>query len=269
MKKFMGILLLLILLGGGGFFFGWAQFPVAPGAYGVMRSKTHGTDPELIQAGEFRWVWYKLIPTNVEILSFTLPKISRSIENRGSLPSGQVYAALAGMEIDFDWQVEGNLSFFLKPESLPSLVEREHIQGEEELRIYTGVLGDRIESFIVNRLRSYGEEGKLEKLLDSGGSVELTADIEKSFPEAGDISWGIKAVRFPDFALYRSLRSLYDDYLERQRASLKPGLEETAEKQISSRLRFDELEKYGKLLSQYPVLLRYLALEKGVSPLED
>jgi hypothetical protein len=266
MKKFMGILLLLILLGGAGFFFGWAQFPLALGAYGVMRSKTHGTDPEVIKGGEFRWVWYKLIPTNVEILSFTLPKISRSIENRGSLPSGQVYAALAGMAVDFGWQVEGSLSFTLKPESLPSLVEREHISGQEELGIYTGILGDRIESFIVDRLRSYGEEGKLEKLLESGGSGNLDAGIENAFPQAGDISWGIKTVRFPDFALYYSLKALYDDYLERQRASLKPGMEETAERQISSRLRFDELEKYGKLLTQYPVLLRYLALEKGFPP---
>jgi len=34
---------------------------------------------------------------------------------------------------------------------------------------------------------------------------------------------------------------------------------------MESQLRFEELGKYGELLTKYPILLDYMALEKGES----
>ena len=34
------------------------------------------------------------------------------------------------------------------------------------------------------------------------------------------------------------------------------------ETRVASSIRLDELEKYGELLTKYPILLQYLALEK-------
>jgi hypothetical protein len=266
-KKFFAALVILIILGGAGFFFGWVQFSVPPGAYGVMRSKTHGPDPRIIREGEFRWVWYKLIPTNVKIETFTLNRVNRTVKSSGLLPSGNIYASLAGLEADFSWEVSGKFSFSLNPEALPSLVIRENISGEEDLRTLEKDLADRMEAYILRLLSSYGEdETKIEALLVSGSLPELAESIEKAFPETEGFSCLIQAARYPDYALYRSVRSLYEDYLGQQEITLRSDLTGEAENRINSRLRLDELSKYGELLTRYPVLLQYLAMEKGLAP---
>ncbi|MCL2234031.1 MAG: hypothetical protein FWB99_13265, partial [Treponema sp.] len=128
MKKFLLFLLFLTGIGGAGFFFGWAQLTVPPGSYGVLRSKTHGLDTQVIREGEFRWLWYKLIPTNVTVSTYTLGPVTRSIRSSGSLASGQVYAALAGVDADFSWEISGEISFSIRPEALPELTLRENLR---------------------------------------------------------------------------------------------------------------------------------------------
>ena len=119
MKKFLVVLLFLALLGGTVFFLGWTHLTVPPGSYGVMQSKTHGLDPEVIRDGEFRWLWYKVLPTNVDVSVFTIGPVRRVIESSGNLSSGDIYAALVGITENFSWEVSGEFSFSLKPEALP------------------------------------------------------------------------------------------------------------------------------------------------------
>jgi hypothetical protein len=267
MKKFFLLLFFLILLGGAGFFFGWAQFSVPPGSYGVMRSKTHGIDPQIIREGEFRWVWYKLIPANVTIEVFSLNKVSRTITGSGVLPSGGVYASLAGVLADFSWEISGRFSFAIKGEALPALAASENIRSDEDLRIYENGLADRIEAHILDFLNSGSKDSdKMEALMVSGSLPELVESVNRSFPEAEGFNCLIRNTRYPDYALYRSLRSLYEDYLGRQELSFRTILSGEAESRTLSRQRLDELSKYGELLTRYPVLLQYLALEKGIYP---
>jgi hypothetical protein len=267
MKRFFVILLVLIILGGAGVFFGWAQLPVPPGAYGVMRSKTHGVDPQIIREGEFRWVWYKLIPTNVKTEVFSLNKISRSIKTSGILPSGDVYASLSGLSADFSWEISGQFSFNIKSEALPSLVASGDIASGEDLETYENMLADRIEAHILDFLVSYSEDsGKMEAIMVSGSVPELAESVNRTFPEIEGFSCLIRSTRYPDYALYRSVRSLYEDYLKQQELSFRTILSGEAESRTLSRQRLDELSKYGELLTRYPVLLQYMAMEKGLDP---
>ena len=267
MKKFIVFILFLIIIGGVGFFFGWAQLKVPPGSYGVIRSKTHGVDPRIIREGEFRWVWYKLIPTNAEILIFSPETISRSLRSTGSLPSGTLYASLAGLEADFSWEISGEFTFSIRADTLPSLVSKENINTQEDLASLENEYGRRIEALVLKRLTSYGEDGnKMGALLFSLPNPELTREIEGAFPELEHISCRVQAVRFPDYGLYQSVRNLYYEYLAHQQKILEEDVARDAETRIITRLRLDELEKYGEILSKYPVLIEYLALEKGLLP---
>jgi hypothetical protein len=54
-------------------------------------------------------------------------------------------------------------------------------------------------------------------------------------------------------------------FMTRQGELLKTDISASAERHLSARLRSDELEKYGELLTKYPVLLQYLALEGGAA----
>ena len=268
MKKFLVFLVVLVALSGAVFFLGWAHLTVPPGMFGVMRSKIYGLDSQIIQDGEFRWLWYKLIPTNVEISVYTLGPVRHSYRNSGSLPSGQVYTALSGLDADFSWEVAGEFSFSLKPEALPEITTREYISDDDGLRRAEQDIAARIENLILDRLRAYADnedEEKLESLILAGSLPDLNREIERAFPQIENLSCTIRTVRYPDFALYRSVKVLYREYLERQSAVLNTEVIQEAERRINSRVRIDELTRYGELLTRYPVLLDYLVLEKDLT----
>ncbi|MDR3167514.1 MAG: hypothetical protein LBT93_06185 [Treponema sp.] len=264
MKKLWIVLFFIIILGAGAFFFGWAQLTVPPGSYGVMRSKTHGVDPELIREGKFRWVWYKLIPTNVVITSFSLERIQVSLQFEGTLPSATVYTSLSGLTVDFSYKLNGSLSCTLKPGALPSLIAVKNIKDEADLRAYEDSLAGEIRNFAIQQIRSYAEkEENIEALLGFESATRLQNDIAGAFPDIENLSCSIYAAHLPDITLYHSVEALYKDYLERQRSLLQPEINLQADKHLASLLRFDELTKYGELLTKYPVLLQYLAIENN------
>ncbi|MDR2101381.1 MAG: hypothetical protein LBP43_02295 [Treponema sp.] len=267
MRKLLGILVVIIILGGVVFFFGWVQLAVPPGFYGVLRSKTHGVDKGLIREGEFRWVWYRLIPTNTEITLFSPVSVERPLEIGGVLPSGEIYAAFAGIAADFSYKVEGSFSFTLKAGILPRLMEEEGISNQEDLLIYADKLASSVSLFVSQWFRQYGEdEINPEDLLRNGFPKPLEAEIRENFPEIDAFSGEIHGVRYPDFDLYYATRSLYEEYLSRQQEFLRREAAAAADDHISSQLRYDELAKYGELLTKYPLLLYYLAIERGVDP---
>ena len=267
MKKFLAFLFFLAALGGAGFFLGWAHLTVPPGSYGVMRSKTHGLDSETIRDGEFRWLWYKLIPTNVEISTYTVGPVRRSFRNSGSLPSGQVYLSVAGLEADFSWEVAGEFSFSLRPETLPEITARDSISDDAGLRRAEEDIAARIESLVLTRLRVFADsedETRLESLMLTGTLPDLNREIERAFPQIENLTCTIRTVRFPDFELYRSVKGLYRDYIQQQSAMLNPSVIRDAERRIESRARIDELTMYGELLTRFPILLEYLVIERDL-----
>ncbi|GHT71770.1 hypothetical protein FACS1894110_25330 [Spirochaetia bacterium] len=265
MKKFFAFLVVLLIVGGVGFFFGWAQLGVPSGSYGVMRSKTHGLDQRLIREGEFRWVWYKLIPTNVTIQVFTPNRVEKTFTLRGMLPSGDVYAAFSSLNVDFSYELSADLSFNVRADSLIPLVSEKNLAGQEDLSAFEAGLAADIEAFIPGQMEILASnEGEMASISGSGRSPALEEAIRGAFPQIENLSCRIQAATFPDFALYRQVRGIYEDFLAKQREYLSAGMEGGAEKQLDSRFRFDELARYGELLTKYPILLQYLAIENGV-----
>lgn len=263
MKKFFFVFFVLVVLAGLGFFFGWAQYRVPPGSYGVMRSKTHGLDRLPVREGRFRWIWYKLIPGNVEITLFRPERRDVSFSLEGTLPSAGVYASFAGIDADFSWSLSGSFSFSLDGDSLIPLIETRDIGNQEELNAWEDTLGDEIRGLILGYFGRMEEAG-MEEITGAGTSPALEAEIRAACPFIGDFSLHIREARFPDPALYRRIRGMFEDYLAGQQEFLSARLREKAENRAESRSRFDELDRYGELLTKYPVLLRYLALEKGL-----
>ncbi|GHV34107.1 hypothetical protein AGMMS4952_26430 [Spirochaetia bacterium] len=247
-------LLLVLILAGTAFFFGWAQLPVPPGSYGVLRSKTHGVDTALIREGEFRWVWYKLIPTNAQTMVFTLKPLTRQVRAAGNLPSAETYAAVAGIKADFSYELAATLSFTLKADTLPSLVRAGELSSQESLEEYEEKAANIIEQFSLEQLRAYAAEDTFLGGIPKDAAVRLAEDIRGAFPDIENLSCTIQQAKYPDLALYTMVRSVYEEYLGSQQAV-------QAERNLNVLFRFDELERYGELLTKYPVLLEYLALQ--------
>jgi hypothetical protein len=268
MKKLFGLLVVLIILAGAAFFFGWAQLPVPPGSYGVLRSKTHGLDQAVIRDGEFRWVWYKLVPTNVTTLIFSPARVHAPVAVNGSLPLADTYAAKTGISADFSFNIEGDLSFSIKPGSLPSLVLSRGIRDQAGLEDYEKSLAGEMVFFARERLETYAAREQFAGQSPSGedlrsASTRLEGDLLRSFPDVENLSFTLRNARLPDFALYATARSLYGDYLARQKELLGAELSAKTERSVNDLFRFDELEKYGELLTRYPALLQYLALRES------
>ena len=258
MKKFLITLLILIILGAVAFFFGWVQFSVPIGSFGVMQSKTHGIDPNPIVPGEFRWVWYKLIPTNVKISVFRLEPVQHSAVTSGSLPSGNVYALFAGGQIDFSWEIETSFSYTLKSSNLIPLVTENNITSQEELSVYYTGLSSEIESFMISFITSPENTEEFEQIM-SGASTLMEKLIAEQFHAIGNFSYKLKIIKYPDFRLYYQVRELYEDYIGKQRDYTSSLMGEKASSRIEMMLKMDELERYGELLTKYPILLEYLS----------
>ena len=271
MKKFLVVLLFLALLGGTVFFLGWTHLTVPPGSYGVMQSKTHGLDPEVIRDGEFRWLWYKVLPTNVDVSVFTIGPVRRVIESSGNLSSGDIYAALVGITENFSWEVSGEFSFSLKPEALPEITAKENIKDNAGLRLIEERLAERIEYYLLIRISSFADDdgAKMESLTLTGSLPDLNNEILQAFPEIENFTCIIKTVHYPDYTLYQSLKALYREYLAQQSFLLRPEISWEAEKRIATRLRLDELERYGDVLTRYPILMDFLTIEKQLSMMDE
>jgi hypothetical protein len=271
MKKALGLFALLIILAGIAFFFGWAQLPVPPGSYGALRSKTHGMDPELIREGEFRWVWYKLIPMNASTLIFRPNRVSVPVSVSGTLPLAATYAEKTGINADFSYHIEADLSFSVKPDSLPSLALTRGLTDQAALEDYEKSLAREIGFFARERLEAYAAQEEI-----AGGpaaygelrnaSARLEGEISRAFPDVENLSYALRSARTPDFALYAAARSLYGDYLDRLKELLGVEIAGRAEQSVNALLRFEELEKYGELLTKYPVLLQYLEIIESGKP---
>jgi hypothetical protein len=267
MRKLLIVFFILLALGGTIFFFGWVQLEVPPGSYGVMRSKTHGLDKTLIREREFRWVWYKLIPTNTDIQVYRPQPVERRVNHRGVLPSANVYASFSGIDADFSYEFAATLSFNIGPESLIPLIEERNIRGQKELDAYADSLAGEIGDFVLGRMRNIGEdEEELALILETGSSPRLEGEIRGAFPQTADVSCRVEALHFPDFSLYSRLRDLYTDYISSQREYLARARNESSARHVDFQFRVDELTRYGDLLTRYPVLLEYLKLEAPRRP---
>jgi hypothetical protein len=262
MKKFITTLFILIILGGLGVFFGWAQMGVPPDAYGIIRSKSHGIDPHLVSPGEFKWVWYKLIPTNAETIVLRLKPVNHAFSARNTLPSGAIYSTFAGLDNTFLWAINASFYFTLKPESLIQLVTSQNISSQEELARYESDIAGQIEASILRRM-NLGDEYAvyIETLLKYGESTDFEREIQSQFPLISGFSMMVKSATLPDYTLYHQVKGLYESYISVQKEYLSKGLDEKAKSRIESQLRFLELEQYGALLTRYPILLDYLATE--------
>ncbi len=261
-KPFFWIVLILLPAAAGVFIAGWVQFAVPPGAYGVLRSKISGIDPGVLRNGEFRWSWERLLPTNVVIAVFKLDPVDRTLEAAGELPSAHIYADLIGTEGIFSYRLSGLVSYIVKGSALPLLVAEKGIVDQAGLDHWEARVGDELAAYALQRLRVYAEEpAELERIAELGSTPQLRADLEGAFPDLEILNYSLSVAAFPDMALYRSAKGLYDEYLARQKELLAPGVSDEAQRAVALRRRLDELAQYGDLLTKYPILLDYLALE--------
>ncbi|MDR2520978.1 MAG: hypothetical protein LBC72_00270 [Spirochaetaceae bacterium] len=260
----------MIALGTAGFFLGWAQFAVPPGSYGVMRSRSHGLEPAVIAGGGVQWVWYKLIPANTRISVFSLEPRPLDVTAHGQLPQAAVYAAFAGPNANFDYEVEAVLSYSLRPEALPEIAHENNIYTQEELDAFLSREEAAARLFLANTFAGFARDSvRLEALETGAGAAGLRALLEAEYPFLRWKDIAVVLKKTPDFDLYRASQALYTLYIQQQNDALHSETARRAAARVASQFRLDELEKYGELITRYPFLIEYLKIESKNAAAED
>jgi hypothetical protein len=180
-----------------------------------------------------------------------------------SLPSGESYASFAGLGADFSWELRAAISFSINPDMLISLASKHGLENQADLSAYEQDIAKNIEVIILHTLTSgQTDSQRLENILSGNKDMELEREISREYPEIQDYSFTLQSAKFPDFVLYRQVRLMYEEFLSKQREIVASGFGQRADHIIASHLRIEELERYGDLLTRFPILLNYLTIEK-------
>ncbi|MCL2602767.1 MAG: hypothetical protein FWD91_08145, partial [Treponema sp.] len=140
---------------------------------------------------------------------------------------------------------------------------------DNDLRRAESRIGERVQNLVMQRLHTLAgqDDGDaLEIIQFTGTHPALDSEIQAAFPEITNLTYTIRVVRFPDHILYRSLQEFYREYISRLSAALNPAAGSGAQDRMTMNIRLDELQRYGELLTQFPILLEFLALERGFPP---
>lgn len=262
--KFLLTLFLLLAIGGAVFYFGWVQLRLPEHTYGVIFTKTGGWDKESIRPGTFTWRWEGLIPTNMTLYRIPVEMQSARISREGELPSGSVYSAALDANGDFTYKVDFSFSYKLKPEHLPDLIMNEGLKPDEISGWYE-ILNEQLISAAVKIV-----SGEFENIEESGNSDSLFSDLEKllleklseDFPFAEIRSVHPQSIDIPDMDLYHAAKDYYLNILDAKEKTERETIEQKRSWKVSEESKLDVLEKYGKLFTEYPGLIRYFALKE-------
>lgn len=264
-RKLIIVTLIVLACAASVFFFGWTQFSVPAGKYGVMLSKSGGYYPQAIVPGNFTWRWERIVPTNAQILVFDLTPRQVHYAADGSLPSADRYGKVLNTKDDFSWGFGMDALVTLKPEQLVSVVEKSTIQTQEALESY---IDSHIQAVLQTIMYRYVSE-----LIDNPYEYQqvktdyhtLSEKIKDELIKTAGQDFSVEAVTLtkltiPDIHTYKIAEQAYNQY-EQQREML---LAETAAKEAqyaaSEQFQIDRLTKWGDFLAKYPHIIELIAV---------
>jgi hypothetical protein len=259
MKKIIVIMVLLLAAGGAVFHLGWVQMKLPANSVGVAFTKTRGWDAEPLPPGRFVWRWERLLPGNMALHVYPIETYSADISLSGGLPSGEVYALFMEGRPSFRYSIRFVVTYRLKPEHFPLLASRDKVLPEglpayaESLKAgMTEAASAAVDEFFASPPR----EG-----------AALSADALKTRILARHPFLDIEAVNavetsLPDPALYARGRELYFAAQDGRKEAVFGESRELAVETLREERQLERLKKYGELLSRYPDLIEFLAIEK-------
>jgi hypothetical protein len=269
-KQAMVILFLLIILAGTGFGFGYIPLRLEPGTQAVMFSKTSGWDERPFEAGTFAWAWELLIPTNATLYTFTGEPRRVQIGSSSLLPSADLYSSFLEGEPSFEDRIEMHVSYRVSPEGLADLAPAG--LRPDGLEQWYADTDSRIEGLVLRILGQVVENAAASSSSLAMADVSETVHdrLAERIPEIELLSVVVNELDLSDIELYREGRETYMEVQDARREALIAAAQDLARNQASSDQRLGNLERYGQLLTEYPILLDYLqiAAQNNSDPLD-
>ena len=247
------------------FFFGWTQFSVPAGKYGIMLSKSGGYYPRAIIPGNFTWRWERLVPTNAQILVFDLTPRQVNYTADGSLPLADRYDKVLNTKDDFSWAFGIEALVTLKPDRLVSIVEKNTIQTQDALESYSD---SHIRAALQTIMYRYVSE-----LIDNPYEYQqvktdyrvLSEKIKDELTKAASQDFSVEAVTLtkltiPDIHTYKIAEQAYNIYEQQREMLLAETAAKEAQYSASEQFQIERLTKWGDFLAKYPHIIELIAV---------
>ena len=264
-RKLIIVTLIVLACAAAVFFFGWTQFSVPAGKYGVMLSKSGGYYPQAIMPGNFTWRWERIVPTNAQILVFDLTPRQVNYTADGTLPSADRYAKVLNTKDDFSWSFGMEALVTLKPGQLVSIVEKNTIQTQEALESY---IDSHIQAMLQTIMYRYVSE-----LIDNPYEYQqiktdyhiLSEKIKGELAKTAGQDFSVEAVTLtkltiPDIHTYKIAEQAYNTYEQQREMLLAETAAKEAQYSASEQFQIDRLTKWGDFLAKYPHIIELIAV---------
>ena len=264
-RKLIIITLIVLVCAAAVFFFGWTQFSVPAGKYGVMLSKSGGYYPQAVIPGNFTWRWERLVPANAQILVFDLTPRQVNYTADGTLPSADRYAKVLSTKDDFSWRFGIDALVTLKPEQLVPTVEKNTIQTQEALESY---IDSHIQAMLQTIMYRYVSE-----LIDNPYEYQqiktdyhiLSEKIKGELAKTAGQDFSVEAVTLtklaiPDIHTYKIAEQAYNTYEQQREMLLAETAAKEAQYSASEQFQIDRLTKWGDFLAKYPHIIELIAV---------
>lgn len=268
MKK-IALIIILLLSVITIFFIGWIQFSVPSGKYGVFSSKTNGIFPITVSSTAFCWKWERLIPTNSTLLIFELNPKTYKKAITGSLPSANIYSQMLEGNPIFNWHIDVKLVTRINPDILPQLVQQFGFKDQVSIDEWSedtittlintalhDVLNDLLRQTEENSIIMVSTPGKLTDLLN-----QRISGTEQQYLEI--IEFNADFIEVPDFSLYSMAAKTYTEYQQRKSILLAEAASTQAKESITEYLQIERFERWGEVLTKYPILIDFLAVSRN------
>jgi len=223
--KFIIQLLLLLILAGLAFAFGYLQFAVPIGKYGVMVSKTSGYYDNIITHDDVIWKWERLIPTNSTIMLFNLLPIRIEKTITGELENAEKYKKMLKNTPNFSWKAELSIRFYVVKENLIDALKKTNIQSEQKLEAHIKEEVDHIIKTTIEESIFLYQSDKDKKYNLESFKEECSKKLKQKLPSL--LKCDFFSIQFspPDFVAYQVGKETYDEYISVKRNIIEEKVE--------------------------------------------
>ncbi|MDC7222095.1 MAG: hypothetical protein PQJ60_00065 [Spirochaetales bacterium] len=258
----------LILLGFSGYvaYTGWVQLDI-PEGYGALihtkvtyrnGRKTGGFDETLTVHDGLHWRWEKLLPTNLTMYLYPLEIRTATLSSSGTLPSGETYLAYleeSGSD-RFHWDIQISLTYKINEETIPRLASVEGV-FPDDLEDYFSKETQKMEGELYGILKDLTPLDDIQEELN-----KAQRELNQTHPYLEITSLAPDRLTLPDLVFYDKARTLYFAYLEARNNALEDMISQVAPQTAVNEERMKVLAEYGKVLTEYPVLIDFFALDE-------
>ncbi|MDX9800315.1 MAG: hypothetical protein RBT69_03135 [Spirochaetia bacterium] len=280
MKKVLFFMFLFAAAASAVLYFGWVRVPENNSA--LFFSSITGYEKTIIHTGKFHWRWQKLIPKNSKIYLVNTAGRKAEFSIKGKLPSADTYTEAMPGSPDFSWS--GSFTAFYKLNdnfihdfivNITSGEETDAVIDPEKTKAIHEITDTQIEIAVKNNI-----ENGVNKIISS--TDEITAQVKEIFSKEF-LSSGIMGemeniellefevinYTFPDIRLYRIAAKQYEEISSIKSQQIIDSKLKSAVFETDLEKRLEILEKYGELLTRYPILLEYLKINPEMDIIKE